>query len=393
MKKRNYIYIDDCIKTLNSSEFIRAHDGIETIYIDPPYNTKTRKSYNDNRNADEWEALMYNSIKLSSNVLKDGGSLFISIDDNSLIELRDICDDIFGKSGFVGVFITYQSQRSNANHINTVHEYVVCYTNNKAKLPKFNIKRMYIERDRVAINKAVRLSENIKCDSEFYKAIVALSEEDGLTWIKNYNKRDENNCIFYATDLSTPSSPREVHIDEIGLHLPELKSRGWVSDDMFVELHNNNMLHFVNGRPYKKNYLVDSVDNVQSVLNYYSRSGTKELSQIGLAGCFDTPKPKDLIKYLILISTSLNGTVLDFFAGSGTTAHAVNEINSECGYNISYVLIQKPESFHRNSSFFKKCLKVGIDPTVQGVLMERTKRVTEINNGEHPIVIHKTLAI
>ncbi len=154
---------------------------------------------------------------------------------------------------------------------------------------------------------------------------------------------DEKGEIYFAKDLSTPSHPRSVAIQEINLFLEPLKSRGWSSDEKLKELHYQNRLIFKNNRPYEKYYLKESQDNCLSVLDFYSRQGTKDLEKLGLKGLFKTPKPVGLIKYLLLCSTPKNSIILDFFAGSGTTAQAVIEANRDHYLNWSFYLCQKEE--------------------------------------------------
>ncbi|EQK94362.1 hypothetical protein N198_08100 [Helicobacter pylori UM037] len=117
-----------------------------------------------------------------------------------------------------------------------------------------------------------------------------------------------------------------------------LKSRGWSSDEKLKELYYQNRLIFKNNRPYEKYYLKESQDNCLSVLDFYSRQGTKDLEKLGLKGLFKTPKPVGLIKYLLLCSTPKDSIILDFFAGSGTTVQAVMEVNRDHCLNWSFYL-------------------------------------------------------
>ncbi len=108
-----------------------------------------------------------------------------------------------------------------------------------------------------------------------------------------------------------------------------------------------------------------------SILNFYSRQGTNDLKKLGLENIFDTPKPVELIKFLIRISTNSNDIVLDFFAGSGTLAQAVYEVNAEDNKNISYVLIQLDEPVNTKSPVYQKCRSLNIRPSVDSILKYR----------------------
>lgn len=96
---------------------------IKMIYIDPPYNTKS-KSFEYNDDIENWDFFIKNLLEQSKHKLSDDGVIFISIDDNKMVDLRIIGDSIFGKTNFLGMFITKQATKSNAKHINTIHEYV-----------------------------------------------------------------------------------------------------------------------------------------------------------------------------------------------------------------------------------------------------------------------------
>ena len=295
--------------------------------------------------------MMINVLTQSQRILKETGCIFVSIDDNSLIELRTIMNKIFSKHNFLGMFITKQANRSNAKQINTVHEYVVAYAKDKKQCSEFKIKRIDMPEYKLLIEnlcskvKQLILKENKDIALKYLKDFI--KQNNHLTWLKNYNQIDENGNVYSTKDLSTPSNPHELDIDEIGLYLPKLKTRGWQSKEKFIKLYEQNKLVFKNNRPYEKHLLIDSEDNVQSVgelLDCYSRQGKHDLDKLNMAELFSTAKPVGLIKYLVKIATKDNDVILDYFAGSGTTAQAVIEANNDDGHNRKFVLCQKDES-------------------------------------------------
>ena len=150
---KNEIYIGDNLTVMTNPVFEKYTNKIKMIYIDPPYNTQIKKSYSDKIESNKWKSYIEERIKVSKKYLKDDGVIFISIDDNEFANLKIICDDIFGRENFVGTFITMQSQRSNAKHINTIHEYILCFAKNKSKLHKFVMKRIEIPEDKKMIDK------------------------------------------------------------------------------------------------------------------------------------------------------------------------------------------------------------------------------------------------
>ena len=376
---KNEIYIGDNLKVMNDMSFEKYNEKIKMIYIDPPYNTQGQKSYNDKSSSQNWAAFMEERLIASKKLLKNDGVIFISIDDNEYANLKGVCENVFGKENFIGTFITQQAQRSNAKHINTVHEYILCFAKVKEKLHKFVINRMEIPEDKKMIdrlNREIRKiidNEGLESANKKIKSIIKdYCFNYNITWLKNYSNVDGNGNIYFAVDLSTPGKPRKVDIPEIGLKLEPLKTRGWSSDKKFIELYNANRLCFKDGRPYAKHYLSEAEDNVPSMLRFFSRQGTNDLKKLGIGNLFDTPKPVDMLKFLIRISTTNDDDiVLDYFAGSGSLAQAVYEVNEEDQRNITYVLIQIDEKINSKSEVYKACMDLNINPTVDEVLKYR----------------------
>ena len=374
----NKVYIGDNISFLKDDSFKKYYNKIKMIYIDPPYNTKTIKAYNDKRKEEEWAMFIKERLVASYDLLTEDGCIFISIDDNEYAELKMICDEIYGKKNHIGTFITYQALRSNSKLINTVHEYVLCYAKNKKKVKDFKILRKYIDEDKKIINeveneiKKVIEKEGIKVAKKRIKTLInEKCKEYNISWLKNYNNVDDEGRIYFAMDLSTPGQPRKVDIEKINLHLKPLKTRGWSSDEKFIDLYKRNLIVFKDYRPYEKHYLDDACDNVTSIMRFFSRNGTNDLKKLGLYNLFDAPKPVEMIKFLIRISTNDNDYIMDFFAGSGTTAQSVCEVNIENNRNNKFILIQKKEKFNEKSQSFEVCNKLGIKPYTNEALIYR----------------------
>lgn len=396
---KNEIYIGDNYEVLKNKAFRDKYiNKIKLIYIDPPYNTLNKKSYKDKTDSDYWAEFMECRLDASKDLLKEDGAIFISIDDNEFASLRIICDKIFGKENFVGTFITQQAQRSNAKYINTVHEYIICFAKNKKKLQQFQVNRMEIPEDYKMITKLKAEVKKI-CDTKGYEVankemkniVKNYCEEYNISWLKNYSNVDENGRIYFAVDLSTPSNPREVNIPEIGLKLAPLPTRGWISDKRFIELFNKKRLCFKGDRPYSKLYIEEAMDNAPSILKFYSRHGTNDLKKLGLNNLFDTPKPVELIKFLIRISTKPQDIILDYFAGSGTTAQAVYELNKEENRKNSYVLVQIDEQIDPKTSVYKKCKELKIQPSMKNILKCRINTFLEKQNIKKDYTIYEEL--
>lgn len=342
------------------------------IYLDPPYNTLTNKSYKDKEDSDIWSNQIKERLIALKPYLADNGVLMISIDDNEYATTKILCDEVFGKKNFLGSFITRQATRSNSKFINIIHEYVICFAKNKSKVKPFSIKRIDMEENlwmMVLQEQCTYIFETTgREEAQNYLSNYIKINKD-VSWLCNYNKIDEDGRIYFASDLSTPSSPREVLIPEMNLHLKPLKSRGWVSDTRFLELHKKNLLDYKNGRPYEKKYLLESTDNAPSILNFYSRQGTNDLAKLGLEGLFDTPKPLNLMKYLIRLVCQDGDNVLDIYGGSGTTAHACEDLGLE------WTLIQREEEV-QNPRILKTCEKMGIKPNITEIIKTRLNKIS-----------------
>lgn len=383
---KNMFFVGDNLEVMQTDTFKSKVASVDMIYIDPPYNTKKTFSYSDKKDTSDWTQFMKSRLIESKAFLKSEGVVFISIDDSEYGTLKIICDGIYGKENFVGTFITHQAMRSNAKHINICHEYVLCYAKNKGLLRPFRIKRKYIPEDNRLITELyeqVRTVFNIQGKEQAEKKLSALikeyCEEYEITWLKNYSNVDDNGRIYFAQDLSTPSKPREVCIPEIGLYLKPLPTRGWSSDKKFIDLYKKDLLAYKGDRPYEKHYLEDSEDNAISLLPFYSRQGSNDLVKIGLRDAFDTPKPVELIKYLIRIATKDNAVILDFFAGSGTTAQAVYEINEEDRASRKYILIQSHERITSNTKVYNYCENHDLEPYVSEITKHRIDTYLSLN--------------
>jgi adenine-specific DNA-methyltransferase len=149
---------------------------------------------------------------------------------------------------------------------------------------------------------------------------------------------------------------------------------------MLIRLHNENRLVFRNKRPYAKKYLYEAEDNAPSILNYYSRQGTKDLKDLGMDGIFDTPKPVALLKYLLRLVIESEDRVLDFFGGSGSFGQAVIELNNEEQLNLEFDIIQLNESVDENTESYRICKKLGVEPTIDNILVYRLSKFYSINN-------------
>ena len=316
---------------------------IDVIYIDPPYNTGKANEwrYND-KYADEndvyrhskWLSFMDSRLKLAKNLLKKTGVIFISIDDNEIHNLREIMDEIFREENFIATFIRKSgiAPRLDAKYLATQHDYVVCYSRNIKK---------------VVINRQISEAKGFRYEDEYVT-------ERGRYRL---NKLDRGS-IRYSESLDYPIvSPDGEKIYPGGDS--EDKKWTWRWSKSKVEWGiSNGFIVFKKNREnkwsvyYKEYELVDNEGNPRIRTNPYNtfimeahnEKGTSEINDLFGEKIFDYPKPLDLMRHLLKIASDKNSLVMDFFAGSGTTGHAVLDINKKDGGNRKFILCTNNEN-------------------------------------------------
>ncbi|PUD52244.1 site-specific DNA-methyltransferase [Helicobacter pylori] len=385
----------DALKLLKSA----YSEKIKMIYIDPPYNTKSddfiypdnfRKDYQKilrevglmetDENGKEieseslkffknaqgskthsgWLSFMLPRLKLARDLLKEDGVIFISIDDNEQANLKLLCDEIFGEDNFVAD-VVWQRSYSPINlkkHFSNNHDYILTYAKNIENLHDFTLER---------------------------------SEESA----KRYTNADnDERGVWQSSDLSVgPAVERNIY----PIFNPHTKQeilpphgRSWVySQERLQELIADNRIFFPkngNGMPRYKRFLNEVKQGVtpMSLWTYqevgHTQDAKREIKEIfdGQA-LFDTPKPKALLKRILEISTQENDIILDFFAGSGTTAHAVMELNAEDKGNREFILVQIDEEIKEDKSAYDFCKNVlkSAKPVISDITIERVKRAAQ----------------
>lgn len=350
---------------------------IKCIYIDPPYNTGNENwVYNDNVNSpliqewlgkevgrddltrhDKWLCMMVPRLKLLRELLSDDGVIFVSIDDEEQHNLRLIIDEIFGLDNFISNIIWQKkfSPQNDASYFSDNHDFIICYA--KRKKSK---------------------GENIN------------------GWERNLLPRTDNNNQSYSnpdndprgdwtpSDFTVKSYSKEYDYSITtpgGRQVEPTKGRCWqTSKENYQKLVEDNRIWFGadgNNVPRIKTFLSEVKDGIVPLTiwlnqdvghNQQAKQELKELFE-GNNG-FDSPKPVSLINRILLIATSPDSIILDSFAGSGTTMHAVMELNQEDGGNRQCILVQMAEASEKEPD--KNICK--------DITRERIKRAIEKNN-------------
>ena len=361
----------------------KAYYGkVKMIYIDPPYNTgndfiynddfkQTRRSYeteagitDDEGNVvrddglrtntgghkhSNWLNMMYPRLFLASNLLRQDGVIFVSIDDNEVHNLRLMMNEIFGEENFVAQIIWERAYApvNLKHHFSESHDYIVCFARNIDQLGRLSLKR------------------NEEADAR-YK-----------------NPDNDPRGPYKADNFSVgPANPKNIYeiITPSGRRILPPSGRSWLfSQERTNELIADNRVWFGkegNNAPAYKRFLSEVKDGVtpMTVWKYtdvgHSQDATKEVKDLfdGVA-YFDYPKPAKLIKQLASLCTDGNDIILDFFSGSGTTAHAVTELNAEDGGNRRWICVQLPELTDEKSEAYKAGYR-----TIADIARERIRR-------------------
>lgn len=340
----NKIIYGDNLEALKA--LLPEYEGrIKCIYIDPPYNTGNEGwVYNDNVNDlrirkwlhevvgkegedlsrhDKWLCMMYPRLKLLHKLLVEDGAIFISIDDNEQASLKLLCDEIFGAGNFVSNIIWEKnySPRNDAKYFSASHDFIVVYAKVK---PNWNR------------NLAPRTNKQNK----FYK----YNDHDGRGFWR------PDNVLVKSFSESGVFGIRNPSTDE--LYYPPKGNCYRFNEEKAKQLLGENKFYFGKdgkGKPQLKRYLSEVNEGVvpQTIWKYdevsHNQQGKKELNKIIEGNVFDSPKPYELISRILQIACNKEDIILDSFAGSGTTAHAVLNLNKQDGGNRKFILIEMEE--------------------------------------------------
>ena len=342
----------DALRLLRHSYFGK----VKLIYIDPPYNTQSDAFiYRDDFSARQsevlaqlgytldnidyikniygarthsgWLSFMYPRLLMAKDLLRDDGVIFISIDDNEQAQLKLLCDEVFGQENFVASIAWKKRSSPDARDtVGSVHDWILCYTKDSDKI-KTAISKMPLSALRVDAY------TNPDCDERGDWASVDMTGMTGRATKDQY------------FNITLPS----------GRTIKPPEGRSWgLAEKTFLELRADNRIWFGlkgDNVPRIKRFLSESDGQVVPSLWDMSDTGSndeakKEVNELlERSDVFDTPKPTRLIERMLTIATRKDDAsiVLDFFAGSGTTGHAVLAQNAEDGGNRQFILVQIPQ--------------------------------------------------
>lgn len=382
----------EVLKVLQKSYFGK----VKMIYIDPPYNTgndsfiypdkfsETKDDYqrrvgdkdeegymtkdgmfrkNSKENGQyhsNWLNMMMPRLYLAKNLLRQDGVIFISIDDNEVHNLRLLMNEIFGEENFICEFI-WKSKSGGANDSKFIavdHEYILCYAKHADYL-NFNLDK----------NATVTTSYN-------------LEDEKGKYALDRLDKQS----IRYSKSLDYEIVDSEGNIYKPAHKNPNEPNASWRWGKETVKERFNELV-FKDGFVYTKNYQKEgSIPRSLLLEDRFgrTRTGKTDFTSLFDAAYFTAPKPPKLISFLADISTNSGDLIVDFFAGSGTTAQAIYELNKEDKANRKFICVQLPELCEENSDSVRAGFK-----TISDISKERVRRAAQKVKKEIKEEIHK----
>lgn len=318
---------------------------VDVIYIDPPYNTGNKDFiYNDNYvNKDDqfkhskWLSFMKKRLELAKELLADDGVIFVSIDDNEQAYLKVLMDEIFGEENFICNFIIKLPDGNNINKLSVIHEYCLMYSKSKS-FSINNLKTPTIKKE--LIESRLTNKGNIESTIIFPKGLKI--EGGGDHCFKNIvgGKQEiiklSSNMIFknglLVEDVELTAEWRSPNI------LKKLFSNP--NEKIFDNKGNQYLLPFFNSKGNPKINKIRESTNIRSCLEF--STGTKTLQKLSLN--FNYSKSVEFVSFIISLINKKELIILDFFAGSGTTAQAIMELNEKDKCNRRFILCTNNEN-------------------------------------------------
>lgn len=393
---------------------------VKLIYIDPPYNTGKDFVYPDDfrdnvqnylevtgqvdgengrvssnteasgRFHTDWLNMLYPRLLAARPLLAPNGVLLVSINDTEVHNLRRVLDELLGEENFVAQIVWQRSKKGDAKLIATVHEYLLCYTRDRSAAIDTGVWR----RKKEGVDEVLEHYRGLRRDhgddhDAIHSAMQAwyrgLPKGDPRRNHKHYNWSDDRG-LYFADNFAGPddgrkSRPRHDIIHPVTGKPCKKPSTGWRWDEAKTRWALEQVpprIHFGPDEttiPNRKSYLEEiSTEPYASVFYRDGRSATMEVEKLVGPGWFPFPKNTEVLAELIELTTGPDDIVVDYFAGSGSTAHAVMKVNSAQSSRRRFVLVQLPEPTSRSEY-----------PTIFDVARERVKRGGAKVREENPM--------
>lgn len=369
---------------------------VKMIYIDPPYNTGTAMIYHNDFSEDissflekskqideignklvantesngrfhsDWLSMMYSRLKLTRNLLTEDGFAILAMDDSEVENLIKICDEIFGEHNKIGVITVVHKPegRNQEKFLGTSNEFALVYAKNK-KMANFR---------NIVLDKEKLIEFDYEDEKGKYKRKDFIRRADG-----KYATREAKPNFWYpiyvSKDLKKVTTESKSDYYEIFPVIDNGVERTWKTlPSTFIDLVKDGAIEAINENG--KIVIYEKMREKQVIKTHWIKKeyhayhfGTKILDDLLKDKTFDFPKSLYLIIDLLKLTTESNDIVLDFFAGSSTTAHAVMQLNAEDGGNRKFIMVQIPEATDSKSEAYKAGY-----PTIAEISKERIRR-------------------
>lgn len=372
----NFLIEGDNLASLRLLE--KTHKGkIDLIYIDPPYNTlsegfiysDSQVDKNDTFQHSKWSSLIYSRLKTAKKLLSEKGVIFMSIDDNELYSLKFVCDSVFGADNYIStiaVIVKPEGRRYGA--FAKTHEYILVYANN---IEKIELNEIEVEGSSYKYFDDIG-GFNLKgLRNRNVQAFNSLNRPN-LRYPFYVDTKNPNEDGFFVVSTEPIEGYEEIWASTVdGLE----SVWRWGKDTATKKISELVAYKGKDGEiriAQKERKLTQTAKTIWEGKEFISQKGTKEIQAILGKGKFDFPKPLELISRIIEIGTNEETIVLDFFAGSGTTGHAVMKLNAEDGGSRKFILCTNNEN-----------------NICRDVTYERIKRVIDKDNYEASLKYYK----
>lgn len=397
----------DALKLLARAE----PESVKVMYLDPPYNTgnefvyrdsftKNAQSYRQSAALDpqelagrmhsDWLSMMYPRLLLARDLLRPDGVGFISIDGNEVAQLRLLLDEVFGPQNYLGTLVWVSNlkgrQISGAGPVGT-HEYIMCFARDATQVSQFRWSLSQLQGLMPAVYQAPR--REVKVDglgpyvikNQLYNTNSKFNEVTAPTMIFNIHWHPDTGEVR-VSDVDDPA--RFAGFEMTGPHpnaRPGLRFHAWRWSRARVLADHANLefeVHRGKLRIWTKVRDVDTTAVKDLIMGPNTITGQADLTALGLRSVFETPKPVSLLQLLIQLVSSPDddAQVLDFFAGSGSTAHAAWAANAADGGKRTFTLVQIPEPVARGSA----AAAAGFE-TISELTAERVRRAAAAVGG------------
>ena len=382
----------EVLKTLQAA----YHEKVKLIYIDPPYNTGGDFIYPDDysegltsyqlftrqvnaeghklttnvntsgRYHSRWLTMIYPRLFLARNLLREDGVIFVSIDDHEVHNLRLAMDEIFGEENFLSTFVRRRRLATGMrdNPLSPDHEYIICFAKHAPLIKLYGRAKNpedYPHRDEKGMYRSTDLTIGMTRDMRPNQFFPIKSPHTGV----EYRPLEDRVWRFEPTTM-------QRHIDEQNIIWPDADPNSRMSRPRFKTRFLENGESWSPISTWIAGAAVEIGENDESQTRVgLNQEATKQLRELFGEQVLEYPKPISLIRFIAAISTRSDDLILDFFAGSGTTAHAVLDLNKEDGGSRRFILVQLPEPTGRKDF-----------PTIAEITKERVRRVIQRMENE-----------